>query len=153
MKIRVADLLDGPLDLSGKLDPEPYDLKILGSEVWSPLEYEFHVERVQDELLVRGHITSTVKMDCARCQEPLPVSVAIPDFACALPITTQESIDLTLSIREDILLSLPMAASCHLDANGRCPHTGVQYKPSVDTFAEQRRSDIWGPLKGFKEGE
>ena len=153
MKIRVADVLDGPIDLSGELDPELYDLKIHGHEIWSPLRYELHVEMVQDELLVRGRISATLQTHCTRCMEPIPWPVELPDFTGVFPVATHESIDLTLCIREDILLSLPMATSCHLDASGRCPHTGVQYKPGVDTFAEQRRSEIWGPLEEFKKGE
>ena len=153
MKIRVADVLEGPIEISGDLDPEPYDLKIHGNEVWSPLHYSLRAEMVQDEMLVRGCISATLQTNCARCMEPMPWPVTLPEFTGIFPVTTQESIDLTLSIREDILLSLPLATSCRLDASGKCPLTGVQYKPGVDTFAEQRRSDIWGPLEEFKEGE
>jgi len=151
MKIRVADLHDGPCEMSGDFDPEPYDLRILGNEIWSPLHCEFHAEILGEEILVRGLIRASVKIPCARCLEPLPLPVEIPGFACAIPFTTEDSIDLTLQIREDILLNLPMASSCQLDAKGKCPHTGVIHAKGTDTFAEKRRGDIWEALERFKE--
>jgi uncharacterized metal-binding protein YceD (DUF177 family) len=153
MKIRLADLWDGPLDLAGERAPEPYDLVIGGNEAWSPLVYRFHAEILGNELLVRGGIHTTVTVPCARCLEPITLKVDIPEFVAAVPFTTEESIDLTLTMREDILLSLPMAPS-HADVGGKCPpQVEKLYHADVEKFAEQRRSETWGALDKLKERE
>jgi uncharacterized metal-binding protein YceD (DUF177 family) len=151
MKIRLADLWDGPQELHGELAPEPYDLILNGDDKWLPIKYRFTAELLGEELLVRGSINTSVQTPCARCLEPITLKVSLPEFACAIPFTTEESIDLTLSIREDILLSLPMAP-CHADVGGKCPpHVEKIYAADVDKFAEQRRSETWGALEKFKE--
>jgi uncharacterized metal-binding protein YceD (DUF177 family) len=152
MKIRLADLWDGPLDLKGEAAPEPYDLIINGNEQWSPLAYNLHAEILgENELLVRGSINASLTVPCARCLEPITLKVSLPEFTSATPFTSEESIDLTLPIREDILLSLPMAPS-HADVGGKCPPNVEKiYSAKVDQFAEQRRSETWGELDKFKE--
>lgn len=152
MKIRLADLWDGPQDLQGELAAEPYDLVISGEEKWSPLAYQFHAEIIGDnELLLRGSINTAVSVPCSRCLESITLKVSLPEFTCAIPFTTEDSIDLTLSIREDILLSLPMAPS-HADVGGKCPpQVEKLYHADAEQFVEQRRSETWGALDKFKE--
>jgi uncharacterized metal-binding protein YceD (DUF177 family) len=154
VKIRLADLRDGPLDLQGELAPAAYDLVITGHEQWSPLTYRFHVELLgEHELLARGSIHTAVTVPCARCLEPITLPVRVPDFTCAMPVTTEESIDLTLTMREDILLNLPMAPS-HADIGGHCPPQVEQRcQADAEQFTAQRRNETWGALDKFNERE
>ncbi|MDR2463292.1 MAG: hypothetical protein LBD30_05895 [Verrucomicrobiales bacterium] len=152
MKIRLADLWDGALDLQGQLAPEPYDLTVSGGEQWSPLTYRLHAEILgETELLARGVITAALTVPCARCLEPITLTVNVPEFTVSVPFTTEESIDLTPMLREDILLSLPMAPS-HSDVGGHCPpQVEKLYHADADRYAEQRRSETWGALDKLNE--
>ncbi|MDR1191052.1 MAG: DUF177 domain-containing protein [Verrucomicrobiales bacterium] len=152
MKIRLADLWDGPLDLHGKLAPEPYDLSVSGGEQWSPLTYRLRAEILgETELLVRGSVSAALTVPCARCLEPITLTVTVPDFTASVPFTTEEAIDLTPLLREDILLNLPMAPS-HSDVGGQCPPQVERlYHADADRYAAQRRSEAWGALDKLNE--
>ena len=154
MKIRLADLWDGPLDFKGEEPAEKYDLAATGEEQWAPVAYDFHAEILgENELLVRGSIGTAVTLPCSRCLGTITLPVRVPEFTVSMPFTTEESIDLTTGMREDILLGLPMAPS-HEDVGGKCPaRVEKQYHADAEKFVEERRQDAWGELDKLKERE
>ncbi|NJK92909.1 MAG: DUF177 domain-containing protein [Blastochloris sp.] len=148
MKILVTDLREeGGLELKGSLDPAPYELNCGQGDEWLGIDYDLRLERLGQECLVSGTLQARLRLTCARCAEPLPFLIPVPEFQHTLEIGTQDSIDLTPLIREDILLDFPIAASCQLEAGNKCPYTGHVHKEDDGRFAEIRRDDVWGALE------
>jgi uncharacterized metal-binding protein YceD (DUF177 family) len=105
--------------------------------------------RLGSEILVQGEINVTLETLCGRCADWLPWPVQVRHFAVSLAVTNDEPIDLTPSLREDILLALPVVTSCTLDAQFRCAHNGQVYPP------EQKKptplhEDVWSALDKIK---
>ncbi|GEM_PF-460832 len=144
---------DEDLVLNGTLDPSAYDLDCAQGEKWLGIDYNLRAARLGEECLVTGTLTAKLKVICARCAEPLPYQIQVPDFQHTIQIKNEEPINLTPLIREDILLSFPMAASCQLEAGNKCANSGVVLKIDDHGFADKRRDDIWGPLEKLKKKE
>lgn len=140
-----------PLILKGSLDPLLYDLSSTLGDRWTTIDYDLQAERHGNECLVTGSLIAQLQLPCARCLEPLPYKITVPDFHHTLEIPNEDSIDLTPLIREDILLNFPIAASCQLTAGNKCPNTGVVYKEDDSRFADKRRDDVWAALENIKE--
>jgi uncharacterized protein len=95
------------------------------------------VIRVQDGLLVQGAVESQLKLECVRCLEPFafPTTLELED-TFRLPEATPKPeapytisndgwLDLTLLLREQSWLAIPMKPLCCSDCNGLCPQCGV----------------------------
>jgi uncharacterized protein len=103
------------------------DLEIEADGVFAfpaPLRYDLTVAPVQDGVLVRGRLEAEVERACDRCLETATVSLAVPDVCHHLEHVAGSVVDLTESVREDILLSFPQAWICRPDCRGLCPHCG-----------------------------
>jgi uncharacterized protein len=140
----------GVLELEGEVTADELELPVEEFPDWKAVSYRLQVEKLGTEYYVHGRLHSEFKLACARCAEPIPWTVSLEKFACSVEDEGQESIDLTPQVREDILLALPIAPACKLDASQRCPYTGKNHGEGPDVFAEQQRKTIWGGLEGLK---
>jgi uncharacterized protein len=91
----------------------------------APVSYELSAERLGDELLVRGHVSTRFGGVCTRCGGPLDIEVRDDAFCVSVPVPddTQE-VDLTPELRESILLALPSHPVCRAECGGLCPRCG-----------------------------
>jgi uncharacterized metal-binding protein YceD (DUF177 family) len=151
MKIPIQEIPEDGTFLKGELAPKPYGLETTDSAEWEAIRYEFHLSRLNEQIMVTGRLAVRARLPCARCLEPISIPIEIPQFKRFYPVNDVDFIDLTADIREDILLGLPIAPRCELDEQGRCPYTGEMHRPSEDTFSELRRDEIWGALKNIAE--
>ena len=95
------------------------------------------VTRVQDGLLVQGAVESQLKLECVRCLEPFtfPVTLELEDTfrlpqaspKPEMPYTVSKDgwLNLTLLLREQSWLAIPMKPLCHPDCKGLCSQCGV----------------------------
>lgn len=151
MKIYFKDIPEGGLTLEGKVPAADYGLPLDQYKDWKTIEYRLFVQILGQECLVTGSLKTELKVPCARCLEPLPLEIHIKEFQQSYPIGgASECIDLTQEIREDILLDLPLAPKCQLDAKSRCPITRKSYAEQDNEFAELNREDVWGILDTLK---
>lgn len=151
MKFLTHSLEEGAsLNLEGEVTAVELELPVEQYPGWKTVSYQLQVEKVGTEYYVHGKIHSEFRLDCARCAEPIPWVVSLEKFATSIEDEGQESIDLTPQVREDILLALPIAPACKLDASQKCPHTGKTHGEGPDVFAEQQRKTIWGDLERLK---
>jgi uncharacterized protein len=114
-------------DLSGKLPVAELDLGGDDTVVHliQPLEYELTVTSLDDALLVQGALRLPLDCDCVRCLAPFVQTVEVLEFAIHLPLVgedavpvTNDCVDLTPFLREDILLTLPQHPLCKPDCRG-----------------------------------
>jgi uncharacterized metal-binding protein YceD (DUF177 family) len=135
-----------PLDLVGDLPPEVLDLNDLGAKGEQPVKAELTVHRDGDNLMVTGTLSTTLSVLCGRCGiwMPWPVKTRAEHV---LEAPHPASIDLTPSLREDILLELPLNAACQLGADNRCPMTGELYQPPPEAApGSLAGGEIWAAL-------
>lgn len=78
----------------------------------SPMKYELHLERDGDELLISGRVEATFTLECGACLERFQQRVELPHYASEVEIAKDSTINLTDTIREDILLTLPSYPRC-----------------------------------------
>jgi uncharacterized protein len=122
----------------------------------APVHVEGDVERGSGETYhLRGRITATLGLSCARCAEAFPFAVdsavdlrfvpASADKARVAPAAADDAddgremeeddpslvvydeprIDLAQVAREQCYLALPMKPLCREDCQGLCPHCGI----------------------------
>lgn len=151
MKIVIKEIGEEGLTLNGCISVEGYDLPLHEYEGWKQIAYSLHASIIGDECLVTGVLSTNMKAACSRCLEMLPMHIEVKDFQHSYRITGEESIDLTVEIREDILLALPFTYRCELSEEGRCPITGVTY--SGDKPEASLNQDVWKALDHWKKKE
>lgn len=102
------------------------------------------VERSGTRVSVRGDVSSTVRLECVRCLRTFDVEVAAPFTAYAdrrgnASAAEEEALerddymlfhdgrrlDLRESVRETLLLELPITPHCREDCPGLCPKCGA----------------------------
>ena len=123
MKIDVARLDEGGETFEGE-DPVSIlewteDNEVLNPA--APIQYALRAQRLGEELLVRGTLSTTFNAVCCRCGKSITVTVHDPEFCVSVPLPENvEFADLTAELREAILLSLPnhpvCAEECHVPA-------------------------------------
>lgn len=151
------------------------DLRQLG-----PLAVLGHAELIRehhggkhsiDDIRLVGKLDGRVEASCARCLEPveIPVTrsfdllyrpiepgkgsdeVAINQAETEIGFYTGEGMELEESLREQILLALPIKALCRQDCKGLCPSCGVnrnQHSCECDSASGDSR---WEALNGLKD--
>jgi uncharacterized protein len=108
-------------------------------------------------LVVRGSLEAEFELVCVRCLEPFRFRVHLPDVVFAEPVADHATIDLTDSVREDILLALPDHPHCE-EANPprKCPAQGLfeapEDKAERDADAGPDSRGRWAGLEGFEPG-
>lgn len=158
LTIQIDTIKDDEMLLTGDLDasdlPGLDDLTTNGQlTVKGAISYRFRLFRVSDMIEILGHVSSRVSLACSRCLEPfdLPVEADFDlTYADHLPEVEDESgeeieltaddmgitllegeeIDLSESLVEQLLLSLPFQPICMKSCNGLCPNCGADLNQS-----------------------
>jgi uncharacterized metal-binding protein YceD (DUF177 family) len=139
-----------PMELIGELPPEMLELQDSVAKAVQPIKIELLVTREGSDLLVNGTLSTTLQVVCGRCAVWMPWAVRTSSEH-VLEAPHPASIDLTPSLREDILIELPLNAACRLGADGRCPVTGELYQPPPETTTGSLAGgDVWAALSKIK---
>lgn len=72
-----------------------------------PLAFDLQVQRFENELFVRGNISAPFKFRCVRCLGYFDYVVEVSDFAASFEIDAQSVVDVSDSMREEIVLDFP----------------------------------------------
>ena len=114
-------LLQGELTVQ-ELDLENIDAVIHPSE---PLHYHLEVQKVEKGILVQGSLKMIVRCDCVRCLTPFAYEMANPHWTCHLALegdervaVSNDCVDLTPYLRDDILLEFPRHPLCKPECSG-----------------------------------
>jgi uncharacterized protein len=134
--------LEGELAVA-ELDLDLHDELIRAER---PLRYDLTAEILDDALLVTGSLQLILDCQCVRCLKPFKQKLVLDDWACHLPLSGEEKVsvnndcvDLTPSVREDILLRFPQHPLCKPDCGGlkksRVKNTGGKDKSESSAWA------------------
>lgn len=150
-QIDIRSLPDGGKDISGHEPAAFFNLAPEDSiQAVSPLTYQLHIERDEGDLLVSGTLEATFSLECGRCLGRFEHQVQMGTYAAELEINKDATINLTDTIREDILLALPSYPRCE-DGNLRpqqCPAEG-RFESVLETAEDEPQSagpGVWEAL-------
>jgi len=154
--INLRHLERDDLALAGELPIAELDLDLRDELIRpeKPLVYDLVVQKLEDNLLVRGQLILPLACECVRCLKAFEYELKLPDWTCLLPLSgeekvvvTADSVDLTPFFREDILLELPQHPLCQPDCGGlKKPHP-EKAKPNSRSRNEP---SAWAELNKLK---
>jgi uncharacterized metal-binding protein YceD (DUF177 family) len=154
--INLRHLERDDLALAGELLVADLDLDLRDELIRpeKPLIYDLVVQKLEDNLLVRGRLVLPLACECVRCLKAFEYELNLPEWTCLVPLSGEEkapvagdSVDLTPFFREDILLELPQHPLCQPDCGGlKKPHP-QKAKPSSRSPSE---SSAWAELNKLK---
>jgi uncharacterized protein len=94
-------------------------------QVCHPLEHDLEIQKLEDSLLVQGHLHLALDCQCVRCLKPFRHHLKLDNWTCHLPLqgedcvaVVNDCVDLTPYVREDILLEFPRHPLCNPDCRG-----------------------------------
>ena len=131
-----------------RLDPEGEELvgEVLCVDLDEPfvksfggVRYRLTAQVVGTELLVRGHLEQDFDLVCSRCGKDFDDTIKVDDFLQSYEISENVSeVDLTVDVRESIILALPTYPVCRES----CP--GIEQKGATPA------DDRWNALDNLK---
>jgi uncharacterized protein len=123
----VRHLEDKDLHLKGQLPPEELEIEGLDEVIHArkALAYDLHVEKMEKAILAQGRLELPLDCECVRCLKRFEQQLVLPDWAAHLALEGEEQVtisndvvDLTPYIREDIVLAFPQHPLCKPDCKG-----------------------------------
>jgi uncharacterized protein len=155
----IRHLEQKPLVLRGELPAVELELDGIDEliHVGRPLEHDLEVEQHERSILVNGRLELQLQCECVRCLKAFEQRLELADWACLLPLegedkvlVTNDCVDLTPYLREDILLAFPQHPLCETGCRGlsATPWTGV--KPPSGANQTEVISPTWAELNKLK---
>ncbi|MEQ1861259.1 MAG: DUF177 domain-containing protein [Chthoniobacteraceae bacterium] len=114
----------------------------------TPVSYSLDVGLSEGGFFATGRVAVDLEVACVGCLERFTLPIRVDDFACQIELTSSEEINLTDTLREDILLALPPHPRCDWSGKRKCP--GVERPPSAGLEPAEDRPDVWGALDKLK---
>ena len=142
------------LHLKGEIPAEELDVEGLDElvKLQKPVAYDLEIQKLEQAVLAQGTLSLTLDCECARCLKPYQHPLKLEGWACHLPlegeemvVVTNDCVDLTPYIREDIVLAFPQHPLCRPDCSGlasiqkkteKSPGTAAKADPTAAAWAE-----------------
>ncbi len=124
MKVSVAKIPESGIVLEEEEPPQIMADSSEGVGYWNPVHVKVSASLVGRTLIVRGKLSTSASLKCNRCLKEFDYRVEVRDYTFTKEVKGDETVDLTESIREDIILSLPMKKLCSPECKGLCPFCG-----------------------------
>jgi len=144
------------LTLTGELPVAELELDLHDEMIRAekPLRYALVVQKLEDNLLVRGQLILPLACECVRCLKPFVYQLQLPEWTCLVALAgeemvaiTSDTVDLTPFFREDILLELPQHPLCQPECGGLKKPDPEKTKPSSLSRTEP---SAWAELNKLK---
>lgn len=145
--------------LQGELPAAELDLNQIDGmiAVGEFLKYDLEIEKQEKAFFVHGSLEIPLRCECVRCLKGFEKGLILSDWNCLLPLEGEEkvlvsndSVDLTPYLREDIVLALPQHPLCEPDCGGlnlaRQPD-GIR---PTDDVGEEKTMSRWSDLDKLK---
>jgi uncharacterized metal-binding protein YceD (DUF177 family) len=147
------------LTLKGELSAKELDLADVDELIKAekPLKYQLEAQKLENGILVQGNLELTLDCECARCLKPFAYRLELRNWACLLAMEGEEkvavnndTIDLTPSVREDILLGFPQHPLCDAECAGLPKKAIGKTKKTGGTSKSKENSSAWAELNKLK---
>jgi uncharacterized protein len=163
-----ADGLHRDYDLTGAFAGQA----LAGTELAANgLTAEVDLQRSDLDVYVRGILRGNLSAACSRCLGPAPIElqssfavtfmpgeeeptdeeeVDLTDEQVDVKRYTDDELDLEETLREELLLAVPIAPLCREECQGLCPTCGQDLNEGPCTCAPQAKDDRWAVLRNLK---
>ena len=151
--VNLHHLEDKNLRLQGKLRPNELEIESLDElvHIRDPLSYDLEAQKLERGILVQGSLKLTLECDCARCLKSHSHAITLEPWVCHLALegeekvaVTDDCVDLTPYLREDILLAFPQHPLCEPECKGLAsPQRGLEAEGSKQS---EPTSSAWAEL-------
>jgi uncharacterized protein len=139
---------------SAELDIDTRDAML---RVTHPVQYELEVQKMEAGLLVTGRLRILLDCHCVRCLKAFTYELTLPDWTLHLPLQGEEavpvsndSVDLTPYVREDILLEFPPHPLCEAECRGLPPIDSGKARHTSGSEQLEAASPAWNELNKLK---
>lgn len=127
----------------------------------APLEVRLEAQQAGPDVVVRGTIQGEFAQECRRCLEPVTVEIE-EDFGRlfragdameaeesedVLPLPRDADLDLSGSVREQVLVAVPRYVYCRAGCRGLCPRCGTNLNESECDCTTDDMDERWAPLR------
>jgi uncharacterized protein len=179
MFIELKDLEIHPIDFREEYGPGVIDLGEDVRQL-SPLRTEGRADLVEEQhgkhevvqdIRIKGKLDTSVEVACARCLDPVvhPVDrsfdllyrpLGIDSGHAELSVTDAEAeigyyegtgLLLEDTLREQVLLALPLKSICREDCKGLCPLCGKNLNETQCDCVDDVEDPRWAALKGIRD--
>ena len=156
LTVNLRHLAEHAVVLKGDLQPaelaiDTHDEMI---EISDPCRYSVEIQRLDESLLIQGQLQLDLTCQCVRCLKRFKMPLKINPWVSHLPLQGEEAIpvsndcvDLTPVVREDILLEFPQHPLCKPDCRG------LDKKPSSQARSSKKADptpSAWNTLDKLK---
>jgi uncharacterized protein len=113
----------------------------------TPVSYELTVKSAAGSIIVTGQVSGSVSATCGRCLAPLEMEISNSSIELyyAKNEITDEELDITDDIRDELLIELPMNPLCDEDCKGLCPICGIN-RNKKECHCTRQGNLAWGAL-------
>jgi uncharacterized protein len=147
------------IELQGELPVGELDLDLRDDIVRAeqPLHYELEVQKLEGAVLLQGCLRLKLNCQCVRCLKPFEYSLVVRSWTRHLALegeekvpVTNDCVDLTPYVREDILLEFPQHPLCETNCRGLPKKGGGKVKPASDPGGGGQERSAWAELDKLK---
>jgi uncharacterized protein len=169
VKVAVHSLRPEPVRLEAALSPAELGLGDQEAEFGQPVLVRVKLTRMQEEVLAQGEASTTARLECARCLEPVELRVVGAFEALYVPETgaysasvgrrslewgdqrvnfyAEATVDLSDEIRQSLILELPLKPLCRPDCAGLCPQCGQNLNQGPCDCEPDADATPWAALR------
>ena len=146
--------LSAPVDV-------PMGIEVLAIPTGAEVSMDIRLESVSEGVLVSGAATGVARGECARCLTDIEVPVsaelrelyAYPESTTAattdddeIPRLVDDLIDLEPLVRDEIVLTMPLAPLCRPDCLGLCAECGERFDDLEPGHSHEILDPRWADL-------
>jgi uncharacterized protein len=133
----------------------------------TPLAVRLEAQQAATDVVVRGRMAGEFELACRRCLEPVVAGIdeelallyragmepGDDEPADVLPLPRGATLDLTVPVREHVLLAVPTYVYCRSECRGLCPQCGANLNQAVCGCTWEESDERWGPLRQLRVDE
>ena len=159
IQFNIRHLEQNALSLRGELPAVELELGHVDEliQVVSALKYDLALERHERRILAQGSLELALRCECVRCLKPFEHRVELGSWSCLLPLDGEDKVlisndcvDLTPQVREDILLAFPQHPLCEPECGGLSVAPQLNVKQSHGASQTEDGSSAWAELNKLK---
>ncbi len=159
LRFNIRHLEHRPLTLLGELPVAELDLGDIDELIQadSPLQHDLVVERHERSILVQGCLGLKLHCECVRCLKRFEYRLAFDSWSCLLPLegedkvlVTNDCVDLTPYVREDIVLAFPQHPLCEPECRGLMAASPNGARPASGVNLTGDPPSAWAELNKLK---
>ena len=157
--VNIRHLDHRTVPLRGELPVEELDLDGIDEMIRAglPLAHDLVVERHERSIFVQGSLHLTLACECVRCLKAFEHRLVLEQWFCLLPLegedkalVSNDCVDLTPYVREDIVLAFPQHPLCEPGCRGLLAATPNGTRSSSGASIAGGSSAAWAELNKLK---